>query len=320
MRFSAKSVLSGAFTAFFLSAFGVAVWRVWPEIVAGITQVSPLIFVVSSLGMVFMVLAMGVLWREVLAVLGAGRPALRSVMFAQIVSWFGRYVPGKLGQVLGKFWFGRYLGIESRDIAFSLWLEGVFVLGSGTIVVVACLGSSAIAVVGLEAHRANKWALIAGALAVCGAVIWVSFFLIQRLAGRRQSTSSPRVSVPAVGLLLLGYASTHVCAGLGFYMLLSNMHAGSTDIGIWHAVGVLTAAHLAGIAAVVAPAGLGAREAAMVLLLAPAMGTAPAVTMAVVTRIWATLADILLVLPLPLLGWPPRGTGTNGVVAGGVTR
>jgi uncharacterized membrane protein YbhN (UPF0104 family) len=312
--------VSGTFTVFFLSAFGVAAWRVWPEIVAGITQVSPFIFVVSSLGMVFMVLAMGVLWREVLAVLGVGRPALRPVMFAQIVSWLGRYVPGKFGQVLGKFWFGRSLGIESRDIAFSLWLEGVFVLGSGAMVVAACLGSSAATIVGLETNRVSKWAVIACVLAACSAVIWISFFLVRQFAKRRQSTSLQGMNMPAVGLLFLGYAFAHVCAGLGFFMLLSSMHTGPTEISVWNAVGILTAAHLAGIAAVVAPAGLGPREAAMTLLLAPTMGTAPAMTVAVVTRIWATLADIMLVLPLPLMAWPPRAAGSSGVVAGDITR
>ena len=64
------------------------------------------------------------------------------------------------------------------------------------------------------------------------------------------------------------------------------------------AVGSLAGAYFLGYAAIFAPAGVGVREGALALLLAPWMGAPAAAVLAVIARLWMTLAELLPVLGL----------------------
>ena len=55
-------------------------------------------------------------------------------------------------------------------------------------------------------------------------------------------------------------------------------------------------AGLAGIAAFIVPAGIGVREAALAWYLSPVLGIGPATLLAVVARIWISLAEAILVV------------------------
>ena len=60
------------------------------------------------------------------------------------------------------------------------------------------------------------------------------------------------------------------------------------------AAGGFAAAYVVGVAVVVAPAGVGAREVTLVALLSPAVGLATATAVALVTRVLHTAADLTL--------------------------
>jgi hypothetical protein len=53
------------------------------------------------------------------------------------------------------------------------------------------------------------------------------------------------------------------------------------------------AAYVLGYAAIFAPAGIGVREVALVLLLSPAMGAAPAAAVSVLARVWTTVVEVI---------------------------
>ena len=65
------------------------------------------------------------------------------------------------------------------------------------------------------------------------------------------------------------------------------------------AVGSFGGAYFLGYAAIFAPAGIGVREGAMAVLLSPWMGAADATVLAVIARIWMTVAELV---PLALIG------------------
>jgi uncharacterized membrane protein YbhN (UPF0104 family) len=102
---------------------------------------------------------------------------------------------------------------------------------------------------------------------------------------------------------LLVFAAAHVLVGLSFHALLVALGHGDAFSAV-ESIGILTAAHLGGIVAVVAPAGLGVREALLAGLLAPALGGEAALAVALVTRVGATLGDVLFA-PLALLPAAP---------------
>jgi hypothetical protein len=59
------------------------------------------------------------------------------------------------------------------------------------------------------------------------------------------------------------------------------------------AIGALAAAYFAGYAALFAPAGVGVREGALAVLLAPWAGAAAATVLAVIARIWMTVGELV---------------------------
>jgi hypothetical protein len=68
-------------------------------------------------------------------------------------------------------------------------------------------------------------------------------------------------------------------------------------------IAAFTGSYVAGVIAVLAPAGLIVREAALISVLAPALGSGDAVILAVASRIWLTALELvgaLIVLTLPL--------------------
>jgi hypothetical protein len=70
------------------------------------------------------------------------------------------------------------------------------------------------------------------------------------------------------------------------------------------AAAVFIGSYVAGIIAVFAPGGLGVREAAMVVLLSPITGPAPALLLAVASRLWLVALEILTALGV--LAWHRR--------------
>jgi hypothetical protein len=96
-----------------------------------------------------------------------------------------------------------------------------------------------------------------------------------------------------VALLCIFYCVPHVCAGLGFYALIA-LVAPQSGIGWVAAIGILTTAHLAGIFAAFAPAGLGVREAALGALLLPYVPAETAVSLALLARLTSIFADVFV--------------------------
>jgi len=75
------------------------------------------------------------------------------------------------------------------------------------------------------------------------------------------------------------------------------------------AAAVFIGSYVAGIIAVFAPGGLGVREAAMVILLSPVTGPAPALLLAIASRLWLVALEILTALGV--LAWHPRRVSSS---------
>jgi uncharacterized membrane protein YbhN (UPF0104 family) len=102
---------------------------------------------------------------------------------------------------------------------------------------------------------------------------------------------SRRASLRALGWSVL----TWVLLGGQLWLLL---HAAGADgaSSVAAAVGGVGLAYAVGLVVVVAPAGAGAREAVLVAVCAPVVGTAAALAVALACRLLLTLADVLLAI------------------------
>jgi uncharacterized membrane protein YbhN (UPF0104 family) len=99
-----------------------------------------------------------------------------------------------------------------------------------------------------------------------------------------------------VGVLVLPW----LAYGIAFW-LFGLALLGDAAPGLLPASAAFIGSYVAGIIAVFAPGGLGVREAALVALLSPVVGPAPALLLAIGSRLWLVALEILTALGV--LGW-----------------
>ena len=229
-------------------------------------------------------------WRQVLARLGAPvafGPAAR-VWFA---SNLGKYIPGKIWTVTA--------------MVVMIGRDGVprAVAGASVVVVTIAQAATGFAVVMLTSMRAVR-EVAGGTTGVVVVTIGMAASLAaapllarqwNRLAtrfGREQL--SVTVPLSAVGVALVGCGISWWLYGLAFRLLVRAIFgeaAGSTS----DYVAAYASSYLVGLLVLFAPGGIGAREAALAIIL-PALGLATqaqAVVITIVSRLWLTVLELV---------------------------
>jgi glycosyltransferase 2 family protein len=210
------------------------------------------------------------------------------------VSSLARYVPLKLWQIGAMGFMAQRAGVSPVAATGSAVIGTVVNLASGFIIV---LGTSAVLLDALvpEAGRTAAWLLLAGTF-VAALLLPAGVRLGARAAGRLSGRSLEIGALPSSALLVaaVGNLLAWLLYGLAF-QLLTRAVLGDA-MGSWHSyVAVYTLSYLAGYLVLVAPAGVGVRESAMVILMpAAGLATVPeAALLAVVSRLWLTLLELL---------------------------
>jgi hypothetical protein len=291
-----------AFLVLALSALAWAMWRSLAELERALDalRAAPLIGALALSAYLGFVIALGLLWRSLLARCSGTLLAPGAALRVQAIAWSARYIPGKLGLVTAK------VMLVPADRGAAAWAAGweqVLFLVSGAVVLAACAAASAGSAFGTLLPGATPIAVLAAVLLLlplAAALAPRLDALVSRLSGVSAATVHPRGRELAGWLL--GFVAAQLLVGLGFVALLAALGHGAAFSAV-EAIGILTAAHLGGILAVIAPAGLGVREALLAGLLAPTLGTEAAGVVALVTRVGATLGDALIA-PLALLPGP----------------
>jgi len=225
-------------------------------------------------------------WRSVMRSVGLDAP-LSEASAVFLVSQAGKYVPGAIWPVVAQAEFARAHGV-SRSRAMT----GSLVAMAVGVVMAAVVGMTALAVFAPGTVLDYWWAL---ALAVALAVTLVPAVL-ERLLGialraLRRQAEPPRIQ----GRALLGSAlwSGLNWAALGVHAWVLLRALGSADANLGIATGAFAVAWLVGFVIVIAPAGVGPREIALVALLAGTATEPQALALALLSRFSMTLADAL---------------------------
>ncbi|SEJ65764.1 lysylphosphatidylglycerol synthase transmembrane domain-containing protein [Demequina mangrovi] len=234
------------------------------------------------------VLALGVnamSWRAVMRAIGltATVPeALRVFLLSQV----GKYVPGSVWPVLAQAEFARDHGV-SRPRAMT---------GSIVAMVVGVVTSAIVGAVGLvlavpDALATYWWVLVVAA-ALAALLVPAVLARVVALAFRvtRRDEEPARIGGRALLASAAWSALMWVVLGVHAWLLLRELAPGA---GLVIATGAFAFAWLVGFLVVVAPAGAGAREAALALVLAPVATPAQALSLALVSRFLMTAADAI---------------------------
>ena len=257
------------------------------------------------------------LWRRITRDIDGGSAPLRASLHVYFVSSLGRYIPGRLWQLAGLAVLAGRAGLApSRAMAASIFGQIAF-LTTGLLFLALTLPNLADDL-GARYRGAlvNPLLLAAALLAAVALGLW---FLAATSAGRGLRDVAARRFGPRMGervattlriadevepgralLWASGYALSWLLLGTAFVLFVSAF-ARVPGGSIITTAGAVAASYLAGYLFILAPAGLGARELVMGLLLGQFLSPTAALVTAVLSRVWFTVAELLPLAIIPLL-------------------
>ncbi len=248
-------------------------------------------FVASCVVLLSVFVYLAGLWALMVRRLGGPRLSLHESMKIFFIANLGRYVPGKVWQLAGLTYLAGKSGVSLPVASSAAVLGQIFALAAA-----AVLGGIALAAGATTGFPAElvPWALVVAVGIVAVVTVPPVLRTILRLAfklGRRQE-ETPRLD----SLFGARWLGLYLVAWLGYgiaFGLLWGSFPPLPAVSWPAAVGGFGGAYFLGYAAIFAPAGIGVREGAMAVLLSPWISAADATVLAVLARLWMTVAELV---------------------------
>ncbi|WP_150252000.1 lysylphosphatidylglycerol synthase domain-containing protein [Nocardiopsis deserti] len=230
-------------------------------------------------------------WRALLAGMGSPLPR-RTAARVMFVGQLGKYLPGSVWAFVAQVELARDWNVpRTRGAAATLLAVGVTVAAGLAVAAVALPLSSA------EAARRWWWALALAPLLLAAlhprVVGWGIRLAARPFARFREVAEAGPLDVrgrsmaAAVGWTLVAWVP------LGLHVWLLTWAVGGEALrSLGPAVGAYALAWTLGLLVVFAPAGLGVREAVLVVALSPVVDAGAALVVAVLSRLVMTVADV----------------------------
>jgi glycosyltransferase 2 family protein len=244
-----------------------------------------------SLGAALAAVLVGILatflcWRAVLAELG-GRLPMTAGARVFFLGQLGKYLPGSVWPVMAQMELGRDHDVPERASGAAVGIFLLVVVGTG--LAVAAVTAPLLATDAVGAYWWLLAALPLVLLATAPPVLNRLLALVLRSARRPPLPAS----LSTAGLLrAAGWAlASWVAYGAHVWVLAVQLGAGGPLLAA-RATGAFAGAWCAGFLLVVAPAGAGVREAALVLLLGGVLTRPEATVVAVLSRLLFVLGDL----------------------------
>ena len=280
---------------FVVVAVGVAVWALrddFPSMVDALGRISWWRPFVAFAGIVLGLLATAEVWKHCLGALGSPvtSRAAREIFFPAQV---GKYLPGSVWPFLAQMKFARERGVPG----------GMALLAGSVFLVVHAVTSVLVGALLLVSQPALVdrfgWAGLCVPLALVVLHPKLINFLARRLA-KRSGVEPPVLRWSGLVKPLLWMLPAWLGYGVAGYVLADPF----TDSVLQLAVvctGAFALGWLVGLLVFLAPAGVGAREAVLILALTPLLGAPAAATISLMLRVGHTLADLVLALRYGLI-------------------
>ncbi len=295
----ARRALMVGFVALALGFVLLTVVRNWDQVQAHQWSVDWTQLVLSTVGLVFVLGFAVAVWRRVLGCFESGQGGWSTLARIWFLSSLGRYTPGKIWQFVAAATLARRAGLAPIVILTSLVVYMGFGLLSAGVVSAAALPFP------MPGLLLPGWTpLVAAAAVAVGlchpAVIKRALRLVPRWLHREVLTWNGSW---ADGIVIVSASLVYWSLyGVVFYLFLDAV-VGVPIEALPALVGINALSFLVGYLFFIAPAGLGARELIITVLLANLVGGAGiAGAVAVLSRLWVIAAELLgagLALALP---------------------
>lgn len=266
-------------------------WLAWPQLKGVRIAVAPalLALIVISLNLT----AVGLLWRNVLQRVGSDIAlpvAITTWFLAQVV----RYAPGNVWHLLGRVYMTQQLGVPAQSTSLSMVFELLHAVTAGLLVTVLSL-------LFWQHDVLNLAVLLVLPFLVC--YLWPQILhrpltLILRRAGVKSEDLTIRRR--DMFAMLPGYGGTWLVYGGSMYLLVNALYP--LPITTLPAIiGIYAFSWVIGFLSFITPSGLGVREGVLSYLFSFVMPVPVALLMAILSRVWMIVGELLCV-GLILLG------------------
>ncbi|HKJ91906.1 MAG TPA: lysylphosphatidylglycerol synthase domain-containing protein [Longimicrobiales bacterium] len=281
----AAALLIGASAAF----LGLTIARNWSELTRYQWEVRPARLILSVPALVLVFVWGIMVWHGVLRHFAEGRVPLPRLIRIWFLSSLTRYIPGKIWQFVSAAQLAQAAGLSGIRLLTSLVVYTGFNLLSAAVAAAITLPLAAYGF-GRGAAVVVYGFAVASVLLVHPRVLNTFLDLLPRFLHRETLRWTGRWR-DGLLLLLLAVVSW-LLYGVAFTLLVTSLVRvpWSTVLPL---AGVNALSFLAGYFVFVAPAGLGAREAVMTMLLGPYAPAGVAALVAVAARLWTVAAELL---------------------------
>lgn len=282
-----KRAVLGA--VFFAVAVALLVWSVLTrreELAEALARLDGWTVVVSLLLACAGLVAQMLSWRSLLAATG-DVPPLRASARIYYHGQLGKYVPGSVWAVVAQAELGKSHRLtRARSTVVALGALAVLLVVGG---IVAVVGLAAASPGSLSTYW---WAVAVVPLGVVGLLPPVFNRLVALgLRLLRRGDQTVRVAGPGLARSACWALVMWLLFGLHAAVLVRDLDPGSAARGAVLSTGAFALAWVVGFLIVVAPAGTGPREAALVLALSPLVADSDALLVALVSRVLMVVAD-----------------------------
>ena len=240
----------------------------------------------ASIGLLGAYFASAAIWGLIVHDLGGPKIPVKKAISIFMIANLGRYVPGKVWQIGGLATLAKGGGVPVSTAT------GAAVIGQGVALVAAATWGLGAFLSGPESYQFwGKTALVF----VSGSILLISVPGVFRFLAQhwfRATGTQPHESLGTLfGVRWLAlYILNWGMYGLSFWVLAQGF--GLTG-GLLPMVSAFGASYVLGYVMVFAPAGIGPREAFLVLFLTPHIGAPASGVLAVVARLWTTIVEVI---------------------------
>jgi hypothetical protein len=264
----------------------VSVVQQWEELGRAVRDMGPLRVVVASVLGVLGVATTAEVWR--CSVGAATGPVPRSLAYRVFwVSQAGKYVPGAVWPFVVQALAARRLGVEVRGVltggAVFLGLHAMTALLVGSVGVALIPETTALL-------RAGTWT---ATVVICAVLVSGAWRRLPRLLG---SDALPRLDVASASRGVAWMCIAWLFYGGSTALLIAPLLDRDATPLLLSSTAASAIGWLVGLVVVVAPAGAGARELAMALVLGPLLGPGDVLAVVLLTRLAMVVGDLGLAL------------------------
>jgi uncharacterized membrane protein YbhN (UPF0104 family) len=248
-------------------------------------------------------------WRTILYGFGH-RIKLHESFRVVYLANLGRYIPGKVWQVIGMVGLAREVNIPAKISLASFALVQAYALPASFLLVLIMLGYAA-PLQALAVYR-DIFYIFMGVIVLAFLILFfapagLDWALNKILRLFRQEPVRYRPHFKNRLAIFAWYLITWIFFGLSFHFFLAALIAES-GFGVLFSAGAYIAAYNLGYISFISPGGLGVREGVISALLAPQIGGPVAASLALIHRVWITIAEAVISL-LALLTYKVKSGG-----------